>query len=170
MSSPVPVAPPTAASATAAPATAATPGPATTQADAPAGPPPAAAPAPIQDPGNLEQLRKGVGEALRQAPGGLPRTLGSMPHMATGLTFQDGTLHWLFPPNVRNTAQDLERELSNPHLLEALRQVLPGLVRTTLTFETENRERPEDVLRADPSFQRLLADTGGEIVEVRREE
>ncbi|NTV75177.1 MAG: hypothetical protein HGA66_13350 [Holophaga sp.] len=120
--------------------------------------------------GITEQLRKGVGEALRQAPGGLPRTLGSLPHMATGLTFQDGTLHWLFPPNVRNTAQDLERELSNPHLLEALRQVLPGLVRTTLTFETGNRERPEDVLRADPSFQRLLADTSGEIVEVRREE
>ncbi|WP_306600088.1 DNA polymerase III subunit gamma/tau [Geothrix sp. 21YS21S-2] len=141
------------------------------QVEAPsAAPSPSAAPAPVKDPGNLEQLRKGVGEALRQAPGGLPRTLGSLPHMATALTFQDGVLQWLFPPNVRNTAQDLERELSNPHLLEALRQVLPGLARTAITYETENRERPEDVLRADPSFQRLLADTSGEIVEVRREE
>jgi DNA polymerase III gamma/tau subunit len=125
---------------------------------------------PVKDPGNLEQLRKGVGDALKHAHGHLPRSLAALPIMATGLIYQDRTLRWLFPPNVRNTAQDLERELSNPHLLEALRQVLPGLARTTIIFEAENQDLPEDVLRADPSFQRLLADTGGEIVDIRKED
>ena len=120
--------------------------------------------------GNPEQLRKAVSEALKQAPGGLPRTLGALPHMATGLFYQDRVLRWLFPPNVRNTVQDLEHEQANPPLLEALRQVLPGLARMTITFEADNLESPEDVLRSDPSFQRLLADTGGEIVEVRRDD
>jgi len=125
---------------------------------------------PIQDPGDPEQLKKGCTEALRQAPGGLPRTLGALPHMATELKFQGGTLHWLFPPNVRNTVQDLEREQANPHLLEALRQVLPGLMRVAVTFAADNQPRPEDALRADPEFQRLLADTGGEIVDIRQAE
>ena len=135
-------------------------------------PPRPAAPslAPLQDPGNLDHLRRAVSEALKSAPGGLPRTLGALPHMATGLAFQEHTLRWLFPPNVRNTVQDLEREAANPHLLEALRQVLPGLARLTITFETDNQARPEDVLRGDPAFQRLLAETGGEVVEIRREE
>jgi DNA polymerase-3 subunit gamma/tau len=133
---------------------------------------PAAPPtlAPLADPGNLEHLRKAVGEALKLAPGGLPRTLGALPHMATGLTFEASTLRWLFPPNVRNTVQDLEREHANPHLLEALRQVLPGLTRMTITFEHDDQERPEDLLKADPNFQRLLSETGGEIVEIRRGE
>jgi len=125
---------------------------------------------PIQNPGDPEQLKKGCTEALRQAPGGLPRTLGALPHMATELKFQGGTLHWLFPPNVRNTVQDLEREQANPHLLEALRQVLPGLMRVAVTFAADNQPRPEDALRADPEFQRLLADTGGEIVDIRQAE
>ncbi len=90
--------------------------------------------------------------------------------MATGLRFQGGVLHWLFPPNVRNTVQDLEREQANPHLLEALRQVLPGLVRMAITFAADNQPRPEDVLRGDPAFQRLLAETGGEIIEIRRQD
>jgi DNA polymerase-3 subunit gamma/tau len=89
--------------------------------------------------------------------------------MATGLRFEGDALHWLFPLNVRNTVQDLEREQANPHLLGALRQVLPGLSRLVITFEGGNALRPEDSLRADPAFQRLLADTGGEIVDIRRE-
>jgi DNA polymerase-3 subunit gamma/tau len=129
-----------------------------------------AAPRRIENPADLDQLRRGVSEALKQAPGGLPRTLGALPHMATGLSFQDHVLSWLFPPNVRNTVQDLEQEQANPHLLEALRQVLPGLSRLAIRFEADTQSRPEDVLRGDPSFQRLLAETGGEIVEVRRED
>jgi DNA polymerase-3 subunit gamma/tau len=140
----------------------------------PLAPPPAPEPParpvlkPLQDPGDLEQLRKACAEALKQAPGGLPRTLGALPHMATSLRLEGDALHWLFPPNVRNTVQDLEQEQANPHLLEALRQVLPGLARLVITFAADSLPRPEEVLRADPAFQRLLADTGGEIVEIRR--
>ena len=136
----------------------------------PVEPPPRQALRPLQNVGDLEQLRKACTEALKQATGGLPRTLGALPHMATELRFQGGALHWLFPPNVRNTVQDLEREQANPHLLEALRQVLPGLTRVVITFEADNQPGPEDALRADPEFQRLLADTGGEIVDIRRAE
>jgi DNA polymerase-3 subunit gamma/tau len=132
--------------------------------------PPVARPTvrPIDDPSNLEQLRKGCSEALKAAPGGLPRTLASLPHMATELKWESHTLKWFFPPNVRNTVQDLEREQSNPHLLEALRQALPGLSRISITFDAESHARPEDSLRMDPTFQRLLQETGGEIVEARR--
>ncbi|MDR3672017.1 MAG: hypothetical protein P4L36_14315, partial [Holophaga sp.] len=125
---------------------------------------------PLQNPGDLESLRRACAEALKQAPGGLPRTLGALPHMATSLRFEGGILHWLFPPNVRNTVQDLEQAQANPHLLEALRQVLPGLTRLEITFDADNKPRPEDALRADPAFQRLLADTGGEIVDIRQVE
>ena len=103
-----------------------------------------------------------------QAPGGLPRTLGSLPHMATRLALQGDALHWLFPNNVRNTVQDLEREQANPHLLGALRQVLPGLARLVISFESDPKAGPEDALRANPAFQRLLADTGGQIVDIRK--
>jgi DNA polymerase-3 subunit gamma/tau len=123
---------------------------------------------PIADPTSLDQLRKGCTEALKLAPGGLPRTLGSLPHMASALTFEGGDLRWTFPPNVRNTVQDLEREQGNPHLLEALRHVLPGLTRLVISFETDGQAGPEEALRADPAFQRLLAETGGEVVEIRR--
>jgi len=135
-------------------------------------PPPSAEPLlrPLDDPSSLEQLRKGCSEALRAAQGGLPRTLASLPHMATELRVENQTLHWFFPPNVRNTVQDLEREQSNPHLLAALRQVLPGLSRIAITFDAERHARPEDSLRADPAFQRLLQETGGEILEARRTE
>jgi DNA polymerase-3 subunit gamma/tau len=128
----------------------------------------APAPFPASAPGDPEQLRKACGEALKQAPGGLPRTLGSLPHMTLKLTFQGDTLHWLFPPNVRNTVQDLEREQDNPHLLEALRRVLPGLSRITIAFAADNQPRPEDALRANPDLQRLLADSGGEILDIRK--
>lgn len=130
--------------------------------------PPPSAP-PTFDPADPEQLRQALGTALRQsAAGGLPRTLGALPVMATGLAFQDGILRWRFPGNVRNTVQDLEREQGNPHLLEALRKVLPGLSGMAIAFDTEATARPEDILRADPAFQRLLTETGGEILEVRR--
>jgi len=142
--------------------------PAEPRPDAQPAAPVAPAPRPPLDPGDLDQLRKACAEALKQAPGGLPRTLGALPHMATELAFKGGVLHWLFPPNVRNTVQDLEREQSNPHLLEALRQVLPGLDRLAIAFAGDNKPRPEDALRANPAFQRLMADTGGEIVDIRR--
>jgi len=48
--------------------------------------------------------------------------------------------------------------------------VLPGLTRVVISFEADNQPGPEDALRADPEFQRLLADTGGEIVDIRRAE
>ena len=121
-------------------------------------------------PHDPEQLRRICSGALKLAPGGLPRTLGALPHMALELTFQGGILHWLFPPDVRNTVQDLEREQDNPHLLEALRRVLPGLARMAITFSADNQPRPEDLLRSNPEFQRLMADTGGEVVEIRRAE
>ncbi len=125
---------------------------------------------PVEDPSNLEQLRKGCSEALRGASGALPRTLASLPHMATLLRFEHHTLHWLFPPNVRNTVQDLEQEQANPHLLEALRRVLPGLTGIAITFDGGSQARPEDSLRADPALQRLLQETGGEIIETRKAE
>jgi len=123
---------------------------------------------PVAQPENLDNLRRGVSEALKAAPGGLPRSLGALPHMATNLRLEGGTLHWFFPPNVRNTVQDLEREQANPHLLEALRQVLPGLTRVVITFEDGASQRPEDLLRNDPAFQRLMQETQGEILEVKR--
>jgi DNA polymerase-3 subunit gamma/tau len=123
---------------------------------------------PVADPSSLDQLRKACSEALRQVPGGLPRTLASLPHMATGLRMEGHTLHWFFPPNVRNTVQDLEREQANPHLLETLRKVLPGLARMVITFDTGSHARPEDALREDPVFQRLLQETAGEVMEIRR--
>jgi len=125
---------------------------------------------PLENPGDPEQLKKACTEALKQAPGGLPRTLGSLPHMASALAFKGGILDWLFPPNVRNTVQDLEREQANPYLLDALRQVLPGLTRMLIRFESDPKPGPEDLLRANPHFQRLLADTGGEIVDIRQAE
>jgi DNA polymerase III subunit gamma/tau len=147
------------------------PTPTPTAAPAPA-PPPAqpATPAqrPIADPADLDQLRRGVAEALKSAPGGLPRTLAALPHMATGLRFDGRILHWRFPPDVRNTVQDLEREQVNPVLLEALGIVLPGLSRLDIAFDS-GAPRPEDVMRNDPALQELLKATRGEIVEVRRE-
>jgi DNA polymerase-3 subunit gamma/tau len=87
--------------------------------------------------------------------------------MATGLALEGQVLHLTFPPNVRNTVQDLEREQANPHLLQALRAVLPGLEGLAITVESTAHDRPEDVLRGDPAFQRLLEQTQGEVIEVR---
>ena len=125
---------------------------------------------PLEHPEDQERLKRACTEALKQATGGLPRTLGSLPYMATRLQLRGETLHWLFPPNVRNTVQDLEREQANPHLLGALRQVLPGLARLEIRFEAEDKPGPEAMLRADPEFQRLMSDTGGQIVDIRQPE
>ena len=122
----------------------------------------------VVDPGNLEELRRAITEALKAVPGGLSRTMGSLPHMASSLAFDGSALHFFFPPNVRHTVQDFERELANPHLLETLRRVLPGLTRLTVTFETGKHDRPEEVLREDPVFQKLLSETSGEVVDIRR--
>ena len=125
---------------------------------------------PLEHPEDQELLKRACTEALKQATGGLPRTLGSLPYMATRLQLRGETLYWLFPPNVRNTVQDLEREQANPHLLGALRQVLPGLARLEIRFEAEDKPGPEAMLRADPEFQRLMSDTGGQIVDIRQPE
>jgi len=125
---------------------------------------------PVADPANLDELRRAVTEALRALPGGLPRTLGSLPHMARSLNFDGHVLHFFFPPNVRHTVQDFERELVNPHLLETLRRILPGLSRIAITFDADHHERPEEILREDSAFQRLLLETQGEVIEVRRAE
>ncbi len=122
------------------------------------------------DPSNLEELRRAVTEALKAVPGGLPRTLGSLPHMARSLSFDGHALHFFFPPNVRHTVQDFERELANPHLLEALRRILPGLSRIAITFDADRHERPEEILREDATFQKLLLETQGEVIDVRRAE
>ena len=125
---------------------------------------------PLANPGNLEELRRAATEALKAVPGGLPRTLGSLPHMASSMDFDGACLHFSFPPNVRHTVQDFERELANPHLIATMCQVLPGLVRITVTYESSTQNRPEEVLRADPAFQKLLSDTSGEVVDIRRVE
>ena len=63
-------------------------------APAPLEPPPEPPPAiraplePLQDPTNLEHLRKACSEALKQSSGGLSRTLGALPHMATDLRYE----------------------------------------------------------------------------------
>ncbi len=133
---------------------------------------PPAPPAPevgaLAHPKDPAALRAGLSEAIRSVPQ-LPRTLAALPHMASDLQFDGHVLHWTFDAAVRNTAMALEQELANPHLLSALRRLLPGLQRLALTFST-HAERPEDVLKADPEFQALLQAIQGEVVEVWREE
>ncbi|OQA37335.1 MAG: DNA polymerase III subunit tau [Acidobacteria bacterium ADurb.Bin340] len=135
--------------------------------------PPAAVPAAPASlpalPVSEEELKQRCSDALRAAQGTLSRTLSSLPHLASRLSFEGGTLRFHFGPNVRNSAQELEREQANPHLISVLRAALPGLQRVALTFESAAGQRPEDVLKEDPAFQRLLQAVGGEITQVRRE-
>ena len=134
--------------------------------------PPTAAPknsAPILNPADTSALRSAVAEALKLSPGGLPRSLASLPHIATDLRWESPILHWYFPDNVRTTARELEQERTNPHLLEALADLLPGLASIEISFEEPALERPEDQLRREPAFQALLQASGGEILEVKRE-
>lgn len=100
------------------------------------------------------------------------RSLGSAPHMASDLQWDPPVLRLTFPANVRQTLQDLEREQANPHVLEALGAVLPGLREVEVRFEEAGEtaaDRPEDRLRREPAFQDLLRLSGGEVLEVRRE-
>jgi DNA polymerase-3 subunit gamma/tau len=127
-----------------------------------------AAPLPV-DPTDPEALRAGISEALKSLGSALPRTLATLPHMATRLEVAGFTLRFHFPANVRNTAQDLEQHRANPHLLEALRRVVPILQAVELRFEEAASEKPEDRLRREPAFQELLKATNGEIVDVRSE-
>ena len=76
----------------------------TAEVPAPSSPLAAIAESPLVNPGDSEALRRGVSEALKAAPGGLPRTLASLPHMASSLTWIFPVLRWRFPGNVRNTA------------------------------------------------------------------
>jgi DNA polymerase-3 subunit gamma/tau len=130
--------------------------------------PPASRPEPF-DPADPESLRRAVADAIRIAGGGTLRTLGALPQLATHLAWAPPTLELRFPGNVRNTIQDLERERANPHLLSALGAVLPGLTALAIAYEEGGQERPEETLRRDPAFQRLLQATGGEIVDSGRE-
>ena len=111
----------------------------------------------------------GCQDVLKTGPGGLPHTLASLPHMATDLRWESPILRWYFPNNVRNTVQELERGRTNPHLLEAMASLLPGLTSIEIAFEESLAERPEDLLRSEPAFQALLQASGGEIVDVKRE-
>ncbi len=151
----------------AAPAPAPRPEPAPLATAPPSSPPPPAV-QPIADPGNPTELRRGLSDALRSIPG-LPRTLAALPHMASDLAFHGHTLTWTFESGARNTAQELEREQSNPHLIEALRRVLPGLQKLAFHYAS-HAEKPEDVLKGDPEFQALLKAVNGEVVEVWKEQ
>ena len=133
-------------------------------------PPGASTPHPQSAPA-APQLRVACSEALRQVPG--LRVLGSAPQMATDLRWEPPVLRFLFPGNVRQTLQGLEREKTNPHVLAALASVLPGLKELDLRFDEgpgdAGAERPEDRLRREPAFQELLRLSGGEVLEIRRE-
>ncbi len=124
---------------------------------------------PSSNPGDTDALRTGVIDVLKTSPGGLPRTLWSLPNMATELRWAAPILRLCFPNNARQPVQELERERTNPHLLEAMARLLPGLTSIEIIFEESNPERPEDQLRREPAFQALLQASGGEILEVKRE-
>ena len=89
--------------------------------------------------------------------------------MAMELRWEAPILRLSFPNNARQPVQELERERTNPHLLEAMASLLPGLTSIEITFEESLPERPEDQLRREPAFQALLQASGGEILEVKRE-
>jgi len=124
---------------------------------------------PLSNPDEVGALRGMVSDVFKTSPGGLPQTLSSLPHLATALRWEPPILHWCFPLNVRDAVVELERERTNPHLLEALANLLPGLAGIEITFEESVTARPEDQLRSEPAFQALLQASGGEILEVKRE-
>jgi DNA polymerase-3 subunit gamma/tau len=124
--------------------------------------------APVSKPGAAGALRSGVSDVLKASPGGLPRTLASLSNLAAELRWDAPVLRWCFPGNMRDAVQELERERTNPHLLEALASLLPGLASLDISFQEATPERPEDQLRREPAFQALLQASGGEILEVKR--
>jgi DNA polymerase-3 subunit gamma/tau len=139
-------------------------------------PAPAAASAPAGEP--IHPLAPGIaGEALRGAvatvlkgAASLPRTLGTLPHLASLLAWEADSLTFRFPANAKATAEPLLRERESPHLLATLAPLLPGLKRVEVTFEEPvQTEPPEARIRKDPAFQDLLRLSGGEVVEVRKD-
>ena len=97
------------------------------------------------------------------------------PQMASELAWEAPVLRFRFPANVRQTLQDFEREKASPHLLAALGALLPGLARLDVSFEDIGTqptaaERPEDRLRREPAFQELLRLSGGEVLEIKRQD
>ncbi|MBL0313154.1 MAG: DNA polymerase III subunit gamma/tau [Holophagaceae bacterium] len=123
----------------------------------------------IKNPSDANALRAGVSDALKSSSGGLPPSLASLPHLAADLRWVSPVLRWRFPNTAQNAVQELERERTNPHLLEALANLLPGLTSIEIHFEESATERPEDQLRREPAFQSLLQASGGEILDVKRE-
>jgi DNA polymerase-3 subunit gamma/tau len=121
------------------------------------------------DPSDPEALRNAVSDVLKSLGNALPRTLATLPHMATRLEVDGFTLRFHFPANVRNTARDLEHHKADPFLMDAIRRVVPGVEALDLRFEDGANEKPEDRLRREPAFQELLKATNGEIVDVRTE-
>ena len=123
--------------------------------------------------GTPAELRAACSEALRQAP--TLRVHAMAPQMASELAWEAPVLRFRFPANVRQTLQDFEREKASPHLLAALGALLPGLARLDVSFEDIGTqptaaERPEDRLRREPAFQELLRLSGGEVLEIKRQD
>ena len=123
--------------------------------------------------GTPAQLRAACSEALRQAP--TLRIYAMAPQMASELVWESPVLRFRFPANVRQTLQDFERDQASPHLLAALKALLPGLARLDVSFEEVGTqpaaaERPEDRLRREPAFQELLRLSGGEVLEIKRQD
>ena len=142
-----------------------------------ASPAPAVASAPAGEPA-VQPLPPGTGgEALRgavaaalKAATNLPRTLATLPHMASQVSWEGTCLAFRFPANARATAEALLKGRESPHLRAALAPLLPGLQDIAVVFdEPVNTEPPEARIRKDPTFQDLLRLSGGEVVDVRKE-
>ncbi|MBI3132925.1 MAG: DNA polymerase III subunit gamma/tau [Acidobacteria bacterium] len=116
-----------------------------------------------------EALRSAVAAALK-ASTSLPKTLATIPHMASLVSWEARTLTFRFPANAKPTAEPLLRERESPHLLGSLSPLLPGLAYVDVLFdEPIQAEPPEARIRKDPAFQDLLRLSGGEVVEVRKD-
>ncbi|HJV90880.1 MAG TPA: DNA polymerase III subunit gamma/tau [Holophagaceae bacterium] len=151
--------------------------PAPAVASAPAGEPPEQPPVPPPAVPSVQPLEPGTtGEALRaavaavlKASASLPKTLGTLPHLASQVQWEARTLTFRFPANAKPTAEPLVKERQSPHLLAALGALLPGLAYVDVLFdEPLQSEPPEARIRKDPVFQELLRLSGGEVVEVRK--
>lgn len=116
---------------------------------------------------NLDEIRKACSEIFKQPLLKFSRTFGSIPYLASSIKFEDNTLYYTFPDNVRNTVKIFEQEKANPVLLEQLRSILPGLTEIVIIYNNnDDKLCLESSLRADPVFNRLLTDTCGEIINI----
>jgi DNA polymerase-3 subunit gamma/tau len=115
-----------------------------------------------------EALRSAVAAALKVSTS-LPKSLATLPHMASAVLWEARTLTFRFPASAKPTAEPLLRERESPHLLGTLAPLLPGLAYVDVCFdEPIQTEPPEARIRKDPAFQELLRLSGGEVVEVRK--